>query len=194
MMLCRSYVVFMESSQKFEVKLSRLAILFYMSLGLVMLGLVALFTWIFRDGFNGEYGTNMIVIGLFYLFTVGGSVAIVVQQLLYMLSPPTLMTISQKEITFASGFRYKQYAIPLKYVKSAEGSIIDRHGVTMSGADPFPVGLIVHFEKAEGIPGSMATSIGVKYFMYTLKISRFHANKGIKETVDAINSFVKMKK
>jgi len=103
------------------------------------------------------------------------------------------MTISDEEITFATGARYKQYPIPLKYVMGAELSIIDRHGATMSGADPFPVGLMVRFQQSPDIPGSMTTSIGVKYFMYTLKISRFHANQGIKESVDTINSLIKMK-
>lgn len=182
----------MEDSKKFIVKMSRLALLFYMSFGVVAIGLTILFTWIFKDGFNGEYSSNLLVIGLFYLFMLGGGLAITIQQLLYMFSPPTLITVSEKEITFASGFRYKQYAIPMKYVKSAEFSIIDRHGVSLSGADPFPIGIIVYFENSTDIPSGMATSIGVKYFMYTLKISRFHANRGIKETVDTINSFKKM--
>ena len=182
----------MGNSERFTVKMSRFALLFYMSFGVVAIGLTILFTWVFKDGFNGEYGSNLLVIGLFYLFMLGVGLAITIQQLLHMLNPPTLMTISDKEVTFASGFRYKQYAIPMKYVKSAEFSIIDRHGVALSGADPFPVGIIIYFEDSPDIPSGMATSIGVKYFMYTLKVSRFHANRGIKETVDAINSFKKM--
>ncbi|MDP4008169.1 MAG: hypothetical protein Q8P68_03165 [Candidatus Peregrinibacteria bacterium] len=182
----------MEDSNKFVVKMSRLALIFYMSFGVGAVGLIMLLTWIFKDGFNGEYSSNLLVIGLVYLFMLGGGLAITIQQLLYMLNPPTLMTVSDKEITFASGFRYKQYAIPMKYVKNAGFSIIDRHGIALSGANPFPVGIIVYFEAAADVPSGMATPIGVKYFMHTLKISRFHANRGIKETIDAINSLKKM--
>lgn len=182
----------MEDQKKFTVKMSRLALLFYMSFGIVAIGLVLLITWLFQDSFNGEFGSNWIAIGLFYFFMLGGGLAITIQQIVYMFIPPTLMTVSKTEITFATGFRYKQYAIPIKYVKKAEGSIIDRHGINLSGANPFPIGVMVYFENSQEIPSNMATSIGVTYFMNTLKISRFHADRDIRETVDAINACVKI--
>lgn len=182
----------MEELKKFTVKMSRLALLFYMSFGIAAIGLALLITWLFQDGFNGEFGSNWITIGLFYLFMLGGGLAITIQQIVYMFIPPTLMTISPTEITFAAGFRYKQYAIPIKYIKKAECSIIDVHSINLSGANPFPVGMIVYFENSPEIPSGMITSIGVTYFMYTLKISRFHADRDIRETVDAINTCVKI--
>ena len=170
----------------FEVKLSRIAISFYMGLGILMIvgaiGFSMAVGWTFDNP-----DANWLTIGLFYFFTIGCAGLIVGQQILYFLHPPTLMTLSDKEITFGTGFRYKQYSIPLKYVKKAEFSILDRHQLRLTGIDPFLVGVLIHFKPVKEIPASMATPIGVKYFMHTLKLSRLHMNKGIKETVDRVN-------
>ena len=111
------------------------------------------------------------VFWLFLFFFVGCGGRIIVQMLLYLVQPPTLLRANESGIAFATGMRYVPFTIAWAYVESI-GLGIDP---TMLAANKqLQAGLQIRFRKSDDIPGAKATSMGVSYFMYALVLNWFY--------------------
>ncbi|HPA73139.1 MAG TPA: hypothetical protein PKY31_12770 [Spirochaetota bacterium] len=167
----------------YDVRLSRIAILVFLGAGLFFL-LAGL-----------EIGFLHIVIGpisvapdrlwayyAFLAFFIGVGGAATIQMLLYLVSPPVMFRASAEGIAFASGMRYRPYLMAWKHVESVGAGVDLSQPLSGQGS----AGLQVTIRQTGEVPGDMATSIGVKYFMYVLTLNIFYMDRPVKEAVERV--------
>ena len=110
----------------------------------------------------------------FLFFMLGGGGIGAAQMLWYLLLPPVIFRADENGISFGTGFRYRPYCIPWKYVQSI-GSGAD--AVATGFNRKMAAGLQVAFEQSSEIPAGKATSMGIFYQAWTLTLSFVYMNR-----------------
>ncbi|MDP2624860.1 MAG: hypothetical protein Q8P27_01610 [Candidatus Peregrinibacteria bacterium] len=173
----------MNPSSPFEVRVSRLLLLALCGIGLIFLLFGAWLVFGMIEPGLEQYGDLTVEttvseyarwlgliplgIGLLLIFTQGR----------YLIKPPTMLRISEAGVTFGTGFGYKPYTIPLEHLESVTN---------------LKASVIIKFKEAEGVPIVLATSAGIHYSLYFLRLNRFYMNHSCGSVVEAIKSFQKL--
>jgi hypothetical protein len=163
----------------FEVRVSRLFLLTVFLMG-------AIFVWfggwlVFALGEAGTevYGDLVVETQVsenarwLGLIPLGIGLLVVIRQGLYLLKPPLMLAISEKGVTFGTGFGYKPYTVPLEFVESA---------TDLKGS------LVIKFKESEKVPMALVTSAGIHYALYLLSLNRLYMNTAPKRAIEALKA------
>lgn len=82
-----------------------------------------------------------------------------------------LLSVDSKNVTFGTGFRYKPYAIPLKYLESVTN---------------LRTVVALKFKEDPSVPMALITSAGINYSLYLLRLNRIYMNRSCADVVAAL--------
>ena len=174
----------------FTVRVSRWLLLLIAVVGLLFLcvGLdLAALHILFEPGVGQQ---SPVVFWIFSILAISLGSVIVVTQAQYLISAPVMMRISREEVSFGIGLRYSPTSIPLKHLRSV--GIYEAESMFRVGGQSGIVkaGVELQFERTGEIPSSLATSAGIGYSDYCLRLSKTYMNRSLQETVDAVREFI----
>lgn len=163
--------------ESFEVRLSRL-----FSLGLILIGALFViagidvgFTNILFDSVSGPDDELRIFLFVTFTFIIGS--AIILSQLYFLIRPPLMMRITPEFISFGTGFLYHQQKFPVNMVDAVE-LFIEESGLEVMGKRRKTVqGAEIRFERDESIPSGIATSAGITYSDWVLRLHKPYINR-----------------
>ncbi len=167
----------------YSIPMSRipLAVLFFAGNFFFFVGLDVGFLHSFIGPLDIDSGRIWAYYAFLFFFVAGGG-AIAVQMLLYFIKPPIMLNATAEGISFGTGFRYRPYTIPWKFVDTV-GAGID---LSQIPAGKIQGGLQISFKPSDEIPGMKATSIGIAYFMHTLTLSIFYMGRPVREAIEIL--------
>lgn len=171
------------------IKNSRILIGLLIGVALLFLVVGAGFFIAFITGSFTVTPDKIIVFIIFEFFAIGVSGVIFISQIMNMINPFVMLTTSNEGISFGTGFRYTPYTIPWKYIKSAE--VEPGSGFPGLSQLKNTDNLIIVIEPTLEIPASLATSAGIGYFNYVLRIDGLYSNTAAYPVAESINAFLK---
>ncbi len=181
----------MVKENTFEVRVSRWLLLLIILVGLLFLlvGWDLTFSHIVFD--RGMGNDSPILTWAFRVFALAIGVIIIVTQGYNLIIPPVMMRVSQEGISFGTGARYTPRVIPLKYLRSVETYQEESMLELMGRRRIVEGGVALQFERAGDIPSGLATSAGVMYSDYCLRLRKAYMNRSPQQTVEAVKGFVR---
>ena len=179
-------------SQAFEIYVSRLALLGFIipALLFIWLGLDLLF---FKSFFNIYTAVEQPIAAIapivaFFLII---PLFIVWVQGRYLVNPPRMLRVDAEHVSIATGMNYTPLQIPTSALASVSVGVATPDASTLRPENIVGQGgLVLTFKKDADVPKMAATSAGLRYSFGRLVISRLYADKGLKESVEAIQSFI----
>jgi hypothetical protein len=184
-------------NNSFEVRLSRMTILAFMSMAalFLILGIDFLF---FHFIFNDSWEINDVpffVDVLGFIFFIIVPIVIIYKQLQYIVHPPLMMYIDKNFVSFGHGMDYEQYKIPTKYLLSVGRGLAAPSTSTLRPEQfLFGGGVRLKFESHKDIPWGKITSAGLVFQNYNLTIKRLYANKSTAKIIDGVTPFISNRK
>lgn len=175
---------------QFEVRVSRWLLLLLIMVGLLFVA-VGLDIVVLNIVFEPTgIGNNPILMAVFGVFALLLGTVIAVSQIYYLIAPPVMLRVTQEGVWFATGFRYKPFFIPLRYLRSV--TIYKTESMLEIGGQRRIVngGVELSFERTQNIPASLATSAGLSYSDYSLRLFKTYMNRPLQKTVETVNSFI----
>jgi hypothetical protein len=178
------------NQNQFEVRVSRRLLLLLIVVGLLFsaVGLDLLFLHIvFEPVGAGQSPILMILFGAFCLLL--GAV-IVVSQVYYLIIPPVMLRVTREGLWFGTGLRYKPYFVPIKSVKSI--NTYQTESMLEVGGQRRIVegGVELVMDRTDDLPSSLATSAGLSYSDYSLRLFKTYMNRPPQKAVEAVKSFI----
>ncbi len=180
----------MGSGNTFEVRVSRWLLLVLIAVGLLFLA-AGLDIAVWHVVFGPETITSPVLAVIFAVFAIGIGGLIAVTQAFYLLFPPLMMRITGGEVSFGTGLLYRPYSIPIKYLKSIAIYEEDSGLVVLGRRQVGPAGVELEFERTSSVPPAKATSAGLAYSDYRLRLFKMYMNRPLQKTVDAVKPFVR---
>jgi hypothetical protein len=114
------------------------------------------------------------------------------KMLRYIINPPVMLSINDEFVSFGTGFSYKPYILPTKYIEKVGWALRD-----VSLTDVRPEGLLINsglslkFKKTEDVPLVIVTSAGITFANRKLKLSWLYMNTTVSNAVEGIRPFIK---
>lgn len=105
---------------------------------------------------------------LFEVFAIGAGGMIFVSQVINFFRPFVMLKVDQKGISFGTSWRYVPYLIEWKYVR--EVRVESNSGFWFWSWIKNCDNLWIEFEQSQEIPSAMATSAGIMYGGYQLRL------------------------
>lgn len=104
----------------------------------------------------------------------------------YLATPPVLLRIDERGISFATGMRYTPYFIEGRFVKGAG------YGLSVDMTSHLNWFLLVKIElqQAAELPLALITSIGIKYEYYSVYLPWFYRNRSGSKIIETVNNFL----
>ncbi len=161
----------------FEVRLSRLFCLGLIIIGalFVIAGIDVGFTNILFDSVLGPDNEIKIFVFVTFTFIIGSM--IILSQLYFLIRPPLMMRVTPEFISFGTGFLYHQQKFPINMVDAVD-LFIEESGVEVMGKRRKTVqGVEIRFERDESIQSSIATSAGITYSDWVLRLHKPYINR-----------------
>ena len=177
-----------------EVRVSRKLLLLLAFVGLVffVVGMdIAYFHKVFGPEFTGD---RVIVKWVFLFFAVICGGAILINCVIYFFVPPLMLRVTSDKITFGTGFRYRPFDIPAKFVEKVEAFTkqsdleVDGKRAIVDG------GACISFRNDPSIPSQKATSAGIGYWNYQLNIESRYANLSGPEIAERTKNILGLKR
>jgi len=179
-----------QANDVFEIRVSRKLLLLIILVGLFFF-LVGLDLAFLHVVFSPDVGLgNVVLKWIFSLFAIAIGALILLTQSWYLIFPPLMMRVSSEGVSFGTGLRYRQELIPLRYLESVQvfrtESMLEIGGKTRVVEG----GVELRFERTGEIPGALATSAGISYSDYTLRLNKAYMNRSPSRTVEAVSRFI----
>ncbi|MFZ5951093.1 MAG: hypothetical protein ACOYXC_10335 [Candidatus Rifleibacteriota bacterium] len=178
------------AAELFEIRLSRKLLFILTVVGLVFF-LAGLEIGFFHKVLGSEFGADKPIVKWIFVgiaLFIGG--AIFINCFFYLISPPVMLRVTRDKIWFGAGFRYNLFEMPAKLVDSIE-TYTQESNLEVDGKRAMVEGgTCIHFKNDPSIPNSKATSAGITYMGYNLRIFSGYANIGSREAVAAIKEIL----
>ena len=161
----------------FEVRLSRLFCLGLILIGalFVLAGIDVGFTNIVFDSVRSPDDELRIFLFVTFTFIIGSM--IILSQLYFLIRPPLMMRVTPEFISFGTGFLYHQQKFPINMVDAVD-LFIEESGLEVMGKRRKTVqGAEIRFERDESIQSSIATSAGITYSDWVLRLHKPYINR-----------------
>ena len=179
--------------QAFEIHVSRRALLFFILCALIMLWFGLEIVWLHNIFGPEDFVAQPILVYLAAGFFFGVIPLLIAwKQVKHLINPPLMLRVDAENVTFGTGFGYRPLSIPTKHLKTASVGVSTPDASTLRPGNIIGLGgLVLTFDKGADITKGAITSAGIKYSFGRLVISRLYANRGLKESVEAIKPFIK---
>ncbi len=174
-----------------EVRVSRWLLLMMFGFGalFLLIGLeLGFFHVLFDDHTIAE---NSLGTWIFVAFSIGVGGLIVVSQFQYLMRPPVMLAVSSEGVSFGTGFRYRPLHIAAEHVTSVNAFVSHASSETRGFGAARTAGVEICMKKSDAIPAGCATSAGISYSNYILRLSKSYMNAKPQEVVDAVQQIIK---
>jgi len=180
----------MTDASSFEVRLSRPLLLMIIAVGLVFLaaGLDLAVTHVVFDASFGE--GSPIGRWAFQIFAIGIGGVIVLNCFWYLLFPARMLRIDRDNVTFGTGFRYRPFSIPTRFLQGGEIGMRESMVEVNGQRKQVKGGAVLKFRASGEIPAQKATSMGLQYYQHELAVSSLYGNRKPEEIVEGVRPFV----
>ena len=129
-----------------------------------------------------------LLFGVFFLLVPA---LIIWKMVQYLIRPPIMLRVDENSVSFGTGFGYRLYAIPTRYMTSVGFALADP---SLTDVRPeswvLAAGLRITFQKADDIPAGLVTSAGITYGLYRLKLRALYMNMRVKTAIRGIEPFL----
>lgn len=175
---------------QYIVRVSRWLLLLLIVIGILftLAGLdILVLKIVFEPTHTGNSSIGLFIFGIFALLI---GIVITTSQVFYFIFPPVMLRITPEGLWFATGFRYKPFFIPIKFLRSV--TIYKTESMLEIGGQRRIVngGVELRFDNSNDIPAALATSAGLTYSDYNLRLFKVYMNRSLQKTVEAVNSFI----
>ena len=174
-----------------EVRVSRMLLLVLTLVGLLFVA-AGLEIGYFQKLVGPEFGQGKLIVRwlfLFFALIIGGLISI--NCFFYLIFPPLLLRVTKNTITFATGLRYKPFDVPTKLLERFQ-TFSQESNLEVNGKKSIVEGGAEFTLKNDAsIPAQLATSMGIQYNDYRIRVLSFYANKSGQAIVAAAGAILK---
>jgi hypothetical protein len=174
------------------VKLDRKFILLLTLLGslFVCIGLILL-CLVLSNQFEID-GSKIIIFILFEFFAIGCGGLIVFSQIYYLIKPPTMLSLTPTTLTFGTGLRYKPFQVSASLIKDIRVFEQQSNLSLMGKTKTVSGGIEIEFKNDASLPSSLATSAGISYMNFVLRVSKPYMQGDPQLIVDEAKTLLKI--